>query len=331
MNANSAETKNPFFSVIIPAHNAAPTLGKCLASIKAQTLPASEFEVMVIDDRSTDGTAAVAAAHGVACPRGSFSSIGAARNRGAALARGRVLAFIDADVTADPRWLERAKGYFSSGFCGALSFADEAPGDAGWIGHAWNSRLRNGRSRLHEPDHLNSRNILVNREIHCAIGGFDEELFAGGKAGEDKEYSYHIKAHGWKLLSDPSLDMIHLGFERSLGELLRKEFWRQGHMLHIARKHGYPMRLVRNSLFGFGHACALALAVAGIMRRNHAAAFGALTAWSLPSLALLARNLRGRAALRLFPGLWLLTALRWTVAGLSVPGQALAILIRPRR
>jgi glycosyltransferase involved in cell wall biosynthesis len=91
----------PKVSAIIPAYNAERFLGQAIGSVLAQTHPVSEC--IVVDDGSTDGTAAVAERHGdrVRLIRQPNAGVAAARNRGAREARGELLAFLD----ADDRWL----------------------------------------------------------------------------------------------------------------------------------------------------------------------------------------------------------------------------------
>lgn len=82
-------------SVVIPAHNAAAFLAEAVASVRAQTVPVTE--IIVVDDGSTDATPAVIAALGVRSLRKEKGGAAAARNRGAELATGEWLAFLDAD------------------------------------------------------------------------------------------------------------------------------------------------------------------------------------------------------------------------------------------
>ena len=93
-------------SVVIPAHNAERYLGEALESVVAQTVP--PFEVIVVDDGSTDSTAAVAQGY---APRVRVHSqpnagIGPTRNRAVELAEGDLIAFLDADDLWTPRKLE---------------------------------------------------------------------------------------------------------------------------------------------------------------------------------------------------------------------------------
>lgn len=95
-------------SVIVPVFNAAPWLGDCLDALQQQDAPAGGFEVIVVDNGSTDGSRAVArgrpAVRLLSEPRqGAY----AARNRGISAARGQLIAFTDADCIPRRDWLSR--------------------------------------------------------------------------------------------------------------------------------------------------------------------------------------------------------------------------------
>lgn len=97
-------------SVVVPTYNRADILGRTLASVLAQSLPPDE--VIVVDDGSTDDTEAVVATFGsrVRYVRQDNAGVSAARNRGAGLAGGRWLAFVDSDDLWRPRKLELQLG-----------------------------------------------------------------------------------------------------------------------------------------------------------------------------------------------------------------------------
>lgn len=95
-------------SVIVPFYNAAPSIGRCIEGLLAQDLPADRYEILFVDNNSTDASADIVAQH----PRvrlltepkqGAY----AARNRGIAAAQGRLLAFTDPDCVPGPDWLRR--------------------------------------------------------------------------------------------------------------------------------------------------------------------------------------------------------------------------------
>lgn len=93
-------------SVVIPFYNAAETLERCLSAIEAQNFPRDRYEIIAIDNNSTDGSAAIVRRF----PRVTLLTEGvqgayAARNRGVNRARGRILVFTDPDCVPHPDWL----------------------------------------------------------------------------------------------------------------------------------------------------------------------------------------------------------------------------------
>lgn len=104
------QNRAPLISVIVPLYNVAPHAGRCIASLRAQIL--TDFEVIVVDDGSTDDSLAMARAAARGDGRFRFASranggLSAARNTGLALARGQFLAFLDSDDAVTPGWLYR--------------------------------------------------------------------------------------------------------------------------------------------------------------------------------------------------------------------------------
>ncbi len=106
MSARPAGDPTPLVSVVVAAFDEAAHMGTCLRSLRGQTY--RPFEVIVIDDGSRDGTAAVAARFPeVTLVRRPHGGAGSARNLGASRARGEILAFLDADMAFPPPFLER--------------------------------------------------------------------------------------------------------------------------------------------------------------------------------------------------------------------------------
>src|SRR3954471_1627329 len=96
--------EQPRVSVIVPARNAAATIGRALDALRRQC-DAEPYEVIVIDNASSDRTGPIAEAAGARVILGDGSGPGSARNRGAAVARAGVLAFTDSDCFPTPGWV----------------------------------------------------------------------------------------------------------------------------------------------------------------------------------------------------------------------------------
>src|SRR3954452_22137774 len=93
-------------SVIVPVRNGAGPLPALLDSLDTQTLARERYEVIVVDNDSSDGTAQIAADRGARVVREPIANRSRARNAGAAAAQTRQYAFTDADCVAHPGWLD---------------------------------------------------------------------------------------------------------------------------------------------------------------------------------------------------------------------------------
>lgn len=175
----------PPVSVIVAARDAAATLPACLASIRALDYPS--VEILVVDDGSTDATAAVAEAHGARVLRAGGRGASAARNVGARAARGDVLAFTDADCEVPPDWLRalvpplRLDGVVSAGGPQIHVFPDAGLGSRAvraffaCASAAADYTRTGGRAR--EVGHNASCNSVYLRAPLLAAGGFREGLW----------------------------------------------------------------------------------------------------------------------------------------------------------
>jgi teichuronic acid biosynthesis glycosyltransferase TuaG len=283
MSTTSAMRANPrdtTVSVVIPAYQAAETIGRAVASLAAQTR--RDFEAIVVDDGSSDGTAAAAQAaldqHGidgqvVRRPRGGpgvFNNPGAARNAGIAEARGTFVAFLDADDRWEPRKLELS-----------LAALEERPQLAG-VCHAevvrrdgeeiarnrYGTRLPLYWSLLLRDNCMSTSATVVRRDALLAAGCFTEApehasvedydlwlklarnggrfAFIDEPLGEYQRHAAAISLNVDRHL-DAALTVIDLSFERQFGP--RMSTWQR--LLHRQRRMR-PIRQAARSVAASG-------------------------------------------------------------------------------
>lgn len=203
----------PSVSVIVPAFDAAATIGDTLAALERQDV-AVPYEVIVIDDGSADGTAELAERSPVvtAVLRQNREGAARARNRGAAAARADLLAFTDSDCVPEPGWLRTG-----------LRALEDADLVQGAVEPPHGVRLRPFDRSLwvtRETGLWESANLFVRRDAFARIGGFDGWLdHVGGRPfAEDTWFGWRARRAGERAgFCDDAL-VRHAVFSRSARE-----------------------------------------------------------------------------------------------------------------
>ena len=231
-------------SVIVPAYNAQRTLGPCLEALRSQTVALDCYEVIVVDDGSTDNTAAIALRYDVHLIRQLNAGPAAARNRGARAASGEILLFTDADCVPDPAWIEWMTTPFSD------------PAVAGAKG-AYRTRQRSLVARfvqleyefkyarmagLAQIDFVDTYSAAYRRLAFLESGGFDPAFRTASV--EDQEFSFRLASQGHRLVFVPQGIVTHR-HDATVSEYWRRKFgigyWK---VLLLSR---HPGRAVRDS------------------------------------------------------------------------------------
>lgn len=162
-------------SIVVPAYNEADRLPESLRRIHSacDALPKLKYELIVCDNNSTDGTAAIASRAGCRVVFEPVNQISRARNRGASAATGDWLLFIDADSWPPPELMSDVEALIQrSNVIGAGSTIRVVDGPK-WFRFAWQSKNWSMRMFKWCPGAF----LLCRREAFAAIGGFSEEYF----------------------------------------------------------------------------------------------------------------------------------------------------------
>lgn len=303
---------NHTISVIIPMFNEAGHIARTLEAVRAAALRAAcEWEAIVVDNGSSDTGPQIARKMGaqvLSCPG---ISIGALRNRGAALARGEWLAFLDADMQVPEDWLITWNRVQAQNRAEVLGLVHCPPPEAPWYARAWLQRVGSAREEAGLHDWLPTANLCMPRSWFEQVGGFDETL----RTGEDKDLSLRLSRAGARLLSLPTPTVLNWGFETNWGEWLGKELWRQCSHVQLLRKNGLSLRLLRFPLLACGIWLLDLLALFALAQQSWPAALALFALGLAPALGLALRETYSRFTPRLTVQLWLLHWLRLHVTG----------------
>jgi glycosyltransferase involved in cell wall biosynthesis len=184
-------------SFIVPAHNEEFEISSTLAAIRAAGSSATrQYEIIVVDDSSTDVTPEIAAQASAKVIRINRRQIAAARNAGARVAQGEYLFFVDADTRINRAHVTEAIAAMDAGYAGGSARVAMD----GFV-PIWGRMLLRGFSSVYFGLNLGAGAFLfTTRGNFEAIGGFDEQYFVG----EEVFFSLALKRLGrFKVLREP--------------------------------------------------------------------------------------------------------------------------------
>jgi GT2 family glycosyltransferase/SAM-dependent methyltransferase/glycosyltransferase involved in cell wall biosynthesis len=278
--AASSSPAAPRLSVVLPTYNRKPTLALCLAALAFQTLPADQWEVIVVDDGSTDNTPDfLAASHypfQLKTVRQTNQGAGAARNSGVTAAQGELVLLLNDDTIASSTLLEQhlyhhqlhkksriaiLGQFFPSSACGrrALSF---------WINHSSflfpQQTLQPGQ--LCDSALFVTCNLSVRRQALLDAGNFDPMF----RVAEDSEMGARLAQLGYQVRFEPSASATHEHSQFTTEDLLRRAALYGGFTWQLLNKHP---QLLGDGNGPFGNLSAVDLhRIAGIRQEKAPAA-----------------------------------------------------------
>jgi mycofactocin system glycosyltransferase len=204
----------PDISIVIPVKDRADELRRCLTSLSALDYPQEKLQIIVVDDGSSDDSPLVARQfRTMLVPSGGIGrGPAAARNVGAAMAGGDILAFIDSDCSASKEWLNELIPAFNNPSMAAVGgqvdgMCTESAVDryeAVMSSLSLGARERVGSSGS-DTFYLPSCNLLVRRDAFRSTGGFKDEMHVG----EDVDLTWRLRDNGWTICYLPAGNVLH--------------------------------------------------------------------------------------------------------------------------
>jgi GT2 family glycosyltransferase len=215
----AAPADAPLISVVVCTRNGAPTLRECLEGVLALDYP--RYAAILVDDGSTDESAAIAQEYGVAVISTPNRGLSAARNTGLHAARGEIVAYLDDDASPDRHWLTYLAATFARTSHAAVGGPNVPPPDETGVA-ACVAGTPGGPVHVlvsdTEAEHLPGCNMAFRRDALLAIGGFDRRFRV---AGDDVDVCWRLHEQGMTLGFHPAALVWH----RRRATVRR--FWRQ--------------------------------------------------------------------------------------------------------
>jgi len=200
-----------FISIVIPNHNGAATIAKCLEAAFASDY--SLFEVVVVDDCSTD--ASVEIIKKFPCQLIQLEEHGGvskARNTGARASSGELVFFTDNDCLLQKDALALAnKTYNEHHGCIIGGTYTSLPYDQDFFSGFQSIFARYFETKKKVPDYVAAHAMIIDAELFRRSGGFVEDSFIGVDASvEDVEFSHRLRRAGYKLFINPEIQVQHV-------------------------------------------------------------------------------------------------------------------------
>ncbi|MBN1552489.1 glycosyltransferase, partial [bacterium] len=237
--------EQPYVSVIVPAFNAGSTLKECLQSLHTQTYPHEHYEVIVVDDGSTDQTPVIAQSESrTVFLQQTHEGPATARNLGSLHARGNILIFTDADCTASETFIEEMVKPFNDPHIVGVKGAYRSLQKGCWARFA-QIEFEERYAKLVKAesiDFVDSHAAAFRKDTFCEVGGFDPHFPVANN--EDVDLSYKIARLGYRMVFNPNAIVFHHHPDNAL-RYLRTKFLRAYWRMLVYRR--FPEKILSDT------------------------------------------------------------------------------------
>lgn len=197
----------PFISVVVCSYNGSRTIRDCCEGLQKLVYP--NFEVIIVDDGSSDETAAIAREYSFKVVRTENRGLSNARNTGMEVATGEIIAYLDDDAIPDTHWLTYLAAAFMNSDHAGIGGPNIAPSGDGQIAECISNAPGNPNHVLlsdQEAEHIPGCNMAFHKSALQAIGGFDPQFRL---AGDDVDICWRLQQNGWTLGISPGAMVWH--------------------------------------------------------------------------------------------------------------------------
>jgi len=232
-------------SVIVPAYNALNTIGSCLKALTKQSIEKEAYEVIVVDDGSTDRTSEIVRQFQIKYFWQPNQGPATARNKGAQEAKGEIILFTDADCVPENNWIEEMVKPFNDPKVMAVKGAyktNQKSLTARFAQIEFEERFEMLR-KAESIDMVDTYSAGYRKSIFLSLGGFDPSFRVANN--EDTELSYKMSQAGYKMVFNPDAIVYHLKHPDSINKYARLKFWR-GYWRMVVYKR-YPNKMLKDS------------------------------------------------------------------------------------
>ena len=285
-------------SIVVPARNAAGTIGGCVQSLLEQSVPRERYEVIVVDDGSTDETRQLVERSGATLIPQAQEGPAAARNKGVSVSKGDIVLFTDADCVPEANWVAEMVRSFEDGEIAGVKGVYRTR-QGGIIPRFVQCEYEERYEQMAKQrwiDFIDTYSAGYRREIFLAEGGFDTRYPSASV--EDQEFSFRLAERGHKMVFNPRAVVYHQHPATLTAYFTRKfniGYWK----VMVLRRH--PGKAVRDShtpqtvKIQMGLAVLLVPLLALVLLRSFFCSFSLLTLvlFLISALPFIVKALRG--------------------------------------
>jgi GT2 family glycosyltransferase len=209
----------PRISVVVCSYNGARTVRNCLDGLRELEYP--DYEVIVVDDGSTDGTGDIARSYGYQVVSTENHGLASARNLGFSLATGEIIAYTDDDAHPDRHWLQYLAASLADSNHAGAGGPNVAPPSDGLVADCV-ANAPGGPVHVllsdDEAEHIPGCNMAIRKTCLEKVGGFDTQFRV---AGDDVDMCWRLQQQGWTLGFSPAAMVWH----HRRGSI--RDYWKQ--------------------------------------------------------------------------------------------------------